>query len=187
MMSGDCREMVGKWIAEGSFADKLPEVAALCGVMQPEEYHAEGDAFTHTMLAIEAVHDDADPRIFWAVLLHDIGKSVKTELINGRWRSIGHAEAGAEMVHGIMNRLGFPLMASDVAWLVRQHMFHFSWNIHPGAKITRNQNRFMAHPLFTLLLQVCAADAAASYGRSDKGDVIRKIAGLLEDESKEMT
>jgi hypothetical protein len=186
MTSGDCREMVRKWITEGSFTDKLSEVAALHGIMQPEEYHAEGDALTHTMLAIEAVDDDADPRIFWAVLLHDIGKSVKTELINGRWRSLGHAQAGAEMVPEIMSRLGFPRMAYDIAWLVRHHMFHFSWHLHSDTRITRNQSRFMEHPLFPLLLQVCAADAAASHGRSDKGDVIRKIAELVEDASKDM-
>jgi hypothetical protein len=184
MTAGECGQMIRQWLVEGSFAEKLPEVAALRGVMQPEEYHAEGDAYVHTMLAVESVIDDADPRVFWAVLLHDIGKSVKTELLNGRWRSFGHAEAGAEMIPAIMNRLGFPHMASDVAWLVRHHMFLFSWHLHPGKRITRNQYRFMENPLFPMLLQVCAADAVASHGCSDKGEVIRKIAELLDDENQ---
>jgi len=136
------------------------------------------------MLAIEAVEDDADPRVFWAVLLHDIGKAVKTELIKGRWRSFGHAEAGADSVPEIMIRLGFPQLASDVAWLVRHHMFHFSWHMRPEARLTRTQRRFADHSLFPLLLQVCAADAVASYGCSDKGKLIREIAEILDDESK---
>jgi hypothetical protein len=184
MTTGECRKMIAQWLAEGSFAEKLPEVAALNGVMQPEEYHAEGDAYVHTMLAIEAVDDAADVRVFWAVLLHDIGKSVKTELVKGRWRSFGHAEAGADSVPEIMKRLGFPQMASDVAWLVRHHMFHFSWHLRPELGLTRNQRRFVDHYLFPLLLQVCAADAVASHGSSDKGELIGRIAEMLDDESK---
>jgi hypothetical protein len=184
MTAGEYRELIKQWQSEGSLAEKLPEVAALYGVMQSEEYHAEGDAFVHTMLAIDAVDDAADPRVFWAVLLHDIGKSTRTELINGRWRSLGHAETGADSVPEIMNRLGLPQLASDVAWLVRHHMFHFSWHLRPDAGLTRNQRRFADNPLFPLLLQVCAADAAASYGHSEKGEIIRNIAEILDDENK---
>jgi len=167
---------------DGDFDARLPEVAALRGVPQPEDYHAEGDAYTHTLLALEAVDDAADPRVFWATLLHDIGKTEKTFFENGRWRSVGHAEAGAAMVPAVMERLGLAAMARDVAWLVRHHMFHFSWNLAGGQRLTRNQRRFMEHPLFPLLLEVCMADAEASHGLSDKGDKIRLIAELYEEE-----
>jgi hypothetical protein len=174
--------MVLRWLAEGSFDEWLPEVAALRGVQQPEEYHGEGDAFVHTLLAIAAVADDEDPRVFWGALLHDIGKSEKTFFDGSRWRSVGHAEAGAQLVPGIMARLGAPELASDVAWLVRHHLFHFSWNIGSDVRLTRNQRRFMEHVLFPLLLQVCMADADASQGISNKGDKIRMIAEIFEEE-----
>jgi putative nucleotidyltransferase with HDIG domain len=174
--------MVQGWLSEGSFDERLPEVAALRGIQQPAEYHGEGDAYTHTILAMEAVDDDADPRVFWSALLHDIGKSVKTVFEEGRWRSVGHAEAGADMAPAIMERLGLPEMAADVAWLVRRHLFHFSWNLDDGTRLTRNQRRAMEHPLFPLLLQVCMADAEASRGRSSKGNRIRLIAEIFEDE-----
>lgn len=180
MTAGDGRGMVASWLAEGVLADRLPELESLKGVPQPAEYHGEGDAFVHTMLAIEAVPNGADIRVFWATLLHDIGKGVTTELVRGRWRSFGHAEAGAKMAQAAMERLGMPGLAGDVAWLVKNHMFHFSWHLSTGARPSRNQERFMEHPLFPLLLQVCAADAAASLGKSEKGETIRRIAELFD-------
>lgn len=150
------------------------------GVPQPGEFHAEGDAFTHTLLATRAVDDDSDQRVFWGALLHDIGKAETTRLIRSRLHAFGHAEAGAKLVAGIMVRLGFPDLADDVAWLVKNHLFHFAWHMGPNVKLTHNQRRFMEHPLFPLLLEVCAADAAASLGRSDKGRVIKMIADSLE-------
>lgn len=182
MTAREGREMVARWLAEGSFDEMLPEVAALRGVQQPEEYHAEGDAFTHTMLALAAVDDDADCRVFWGTLLHDVGKAEKTAFVHGRWRSYGHGEAGAAMVPGIMGRLGLGSLAADVTWLVKNHLFHFSWHLVPGARLTGHQRRFLEHPLFPLLLEVCAADAAGSLGKSDKGENIRMIAKLFAEE-----
>ena len=182
MTARDWKETVRGWLSDGSFDDRLPEVAALRGVPQPEEYHAEGDAFTHTMLAIEAVDDDADQRVFWGALLHDIGKSEKTVFEHGRWRSVGHAEAGADMVPAVMERMGLAYMAHDVAWLVRHHLFHFSWNLGNEVQLTRHQRRFMEHPLFPQLLLVCIADADASYGRSNKGKKIMQIGEIFEEE-----
>ncbi|AAR34582.1 HD domain-containing protein [Geobacter sulfurreducens] len=179
-----CRELVDRWLADGSFDRRLPEVARLRGVPQPEVYHAEGDAFVHTMLALSAVDGGADSRVFWGVLLHDIGKAETTEFISGRWRAWGHAERGAAMVPAVMERLGLPELAADVVWLVRHHTFHFSWNLTPDVRLTRNQRRFLEHPLLPLLLEVCRADADGSHGGSDKGDKIEQIADLLNDERR---
>lgn len=187
MTARDGKKMIASWREQGLFAERLPELERLKGVPQPEEYHGEGHALVHTMLAIEAVADEADIRVFWGALLHDIGKSATTELIHGRWRSFGHAEAGAAMAQEVMERLGLPELARDVAWLVKHHMFHFSWHVTPGTRLTRNQLRFMDQPLFPLLLQVCAADAAASLGSSRKGDAVRRIAELYDDMTKRGT
>ncbi len=184
MIARDGKDTIAAWLEAGNFAERLPEVERLKEVPQPEEYHGEGDAYIHTMLAAGAVPDDADVRVFWGALLHDIGKSVSTEFVRGRWRSHGHAEAGAGMVPPIMVRLGMPELSNDVAWLVRNHMFHFSWHLAPGARLTRRQLRFMDHPLFPFLMQVCAADAAASLGRSDKGATLRRIGELFDDLTK---
>ncbi len=182
MKGRDCRVLVERWRQEGIFDLLLPEVAALRGVPQPERYHGEGDAFIHTMLALEAVDDEADPRVFWGVLLHDIGKAVTTVFIDGRWRAHGHAEAGAELVPGIMSRIGYAELSKDIAWLVRHHLFHFSWHLRENDRLTKNQRKFMEHPLFPLLLEVCLADAAGSFGGSDKAGKILLISDLFRED-----
>ena len=181
MRGRDCRELIERRRRDGSFDLLLPEVAALRYVPQPEKYHAEGDVLTHTMLALETVEDDADPRVFWGVLLHDIGKATTTVFIDGRWRAHGHAEAGADLVPAIMARIGHPELTKDVAWLVRHHLFHFSWNLRENPRLTKNQRKFMEHPLFPFLLRVCLADAAGSRG-GDKESKILRIAEMYEEE-----
>jgi putative nucleotidyltransferase with HDIG domain len=171
----DCKNLLSQWLSDETFPERLPEVAALRGVLQSDEYHGEGDAYVHTMLAVDALEDDADRRVFWAVLLHDIGKAVTTRFIDGRWRSRGHEEEGAKLVPGIMTRLGLPGISADVTWLVRHHDFLLSWNLDPGDRLTPRQRRFMKHPLFSLLLRVNAADASASWGRSRKGEIGRML------------
>jgi putative nucleotidyltransferase with HDIG domain len=166
------------WRREERFDLLLPEVVALHGVPQPEEYHAEGDAFTHTMLALAAVDDDADPLVFWGVLLHDIGKVATTAFIDGRWRAHGHDATGAALVPAIMARIGYPELGADVAWLVRQHLFHFSWQMREDGCLSKRQLRFAEHPLFPLLLETCAADAAGSNGNNGKGRKIKLLAGI---------
>ncbi len=178
MRGRDCRILLERWQREGRFDLLIPEVATLRGVPQPEKYHSEGDVFTHTMLALEAVDDNADPRVFWGTLFHDIGKATTTEFIRGRWRAHGHAEVGAEQVPAAMERIGYPELAADVAWLVRHHLFHFSWNLLENGHVTKNQRKFMEQPLFPLLLQVCLADAAGSRGCTDKGAKIAQIAEI---------
>ncbi len=69
MIAAECRKIVDGWLDDGSFTERLPEVAALRRVQQPEEFHAEGDAYDHTLLAARAVDDDADQRVFWEALL----------------------------------------------------------------------------------------------------------------------
>ena len=174
-----CKKALSQWLADGTFPERLPEVAALRGVLQSDEYHAEGDAYVHTLLAVDAVEDDADQRIFWAVLFHDIGKALSTRFIDGRWRSRGHEEEGAKLVPEIMSRLGLPGLSDDVTWLVRHHDFLLSWNLKPDDRPTPRQRRFMEHPLFPLLLRVNAADAAASWGSSRKGEIGRMLEELL--------
>lgn len=157
----------------GTLAEILPEVAALRGVLQRPDFHGEGDVLTHTRLALEALPDTAQERVIWAVVLHDIGKASTTCLHNGVWQSRGHAEVGAEMVPGVLARLGKSALAEDVVWLVRHHQFHLSWQNIEG-RLSSRQLRFCTHPLFAFLVEVCRADDAASFG-STKGLILNRI------------
>ncbi|HEY5513377.1 MAG TPA: HD domain-containing protein [Geomonas sp.] len=171
-----------QWQREGLFELLLPEVAALRGVPQPEKFHAEGDVFTHTMLALDALDEDDDARVYWGVLLHDLGKATTTSFIRGQLRAHGHAKAGAALVPAVMERIGFPEMATDVSWLVREHHFHFAWDVREDGRLTKQQRRFMEHPLFPLLLELCRADAMGSQGVSVKRRKIQLIAELYAEE-----
>lgn len=173
--------MVNDWLADGSFEKKLPEVATLKGVQQRAEFHREGDAYAHTLLAMDAVAEHADARVFWGALLHDIGKGTTTLLVEGCWRAHGHDKQGALLVPAIMQRLELPELAEDVQWLVRNHLFHLSWHLKPGDRVSHRQRRFMQHELFSLLLEVCAADAQASWGAPGKGEVLTWLSSLLRD------
>ncbi|RLB72334.1 MAG: HD family phosphohydrolase [Deltaproteobacteria bacterium] len=175
MTASDWKRRLGEWQDSKEFLQILPEVAALEGVPQAVEYHAEGDALTHTLLAIDAVSAGTDERVFWAVLLHDIGKAETTEFIDGRWRSHGHANQGALLVAPILERLNLVYIGADVAWLVKHHHFVFFWGNSVMDGLTPKQVKFCHHPLFPLLVEVCRADAAASLGKSRKKDLLDSV------------
>ena len=166
-------------------ATLLPEVAAMRGVPQRADFHAEGCVLTHTRLALQALAESADERAIWAVLLHDIGKVATTLWQNDTWRSPGHAEAGAELVPSILRRLGRADLIDDVVWLVRHHQFFLSWqNLDRG--LSRRQLRFCRNPLFPLLIEVCRADGAGSLG-SAKGAMLERVLALLAAEASTAT
>lgn len=160
MTSGQWKRQLERWIDDGLLDAILPEIAALKGVMQPPQYHPEGDAFIHTMQAVQLVHDNDDERVFWAVLLHDIGKISTTIELEGRIISHGHDLAGSEMVPVVLSRCRLSHLTEDVQWLVRHHHYHHSWNLKTGQELSPKQARFTRHPLFPLLEKVCAADRA---------------------------
>ena len=161
MTAGDWKRRMTEWMIDGSFAGILPEVSALKGVPQPPEFHPEGDALIHTLQAVAEVEDKEDERVFWAALLHDIGKKSTTLFHNGRWRANGHADVGSDMARNIMTRCSLDNLADDVSWIVKNHHYKHSWNLKPGDMLSRRQQIFMEHPLFALLEKVCAADSAA--------------------------
>lgn len=179
--AGEARKRLNSWHKKGELDTLLPELTALRGVPQPPEFHREGDVYTHTMLALQTVGDQEDERIFWGVLLHDLGKAETTRFEEGRWRARGHVEAGADKVEEIMQRVGREDIGEDVAWLVRYHHFHFSWGEEAGQGLSRRQQRFCRHPLFPLLLRVAEADAAGSFNGGHKDRLLAIIRARAEE------
>ncbi|NIQ92763.1 MAG: HD domain-containing protein [Desulfuromonadales bacterium] len=148
---------------DAALRDLLPEVYALRGIQQPPDYHPEGDAFTHTLLAVYHLPEGADRRLAWAALLHDIGKAQTTQRIDGRWRAFGHDRVGETLAERRLEQLGMPAQArEDVCWLIRHHMFALSWQIDDLRQLSRRQKRFIADPRFPLLVDLMSVDAMAS-------------------------
>lgn len=130
------RPSIGLQVAlELGVLDKLfPEIRALVDCPQEYESHPEGDVFIHTKLAIDEAArlvDDLPKEkritVMLAVLCHDLGKPITTEIIEGRIRSPGHDEAGLEPSLKVMNTLGLYKLSgydvrSQVLGLVREHL-----------------------------------------------------------------
>lgn len=110
----------------------FPEFAALRATRQDPVYHAEGDVWTHTQAAAEAMKSmpawqllNAEERFitYAAILFHDIGKPATTQHDDdGRIRSPGHAATGAKIARSLLYREGVPFdLREAVCALVRWH------------------------------------------------------------------
>jgi putative nucleotidyltransferase with HDIG domain len=163
-IEGLMRRRDGCWWAD--LCEMIPDLNALTGTQQPPEYHAEGDVAIHTRLAIEACPADCDPDLLWVALLHDIGKPATTEQrVDGRITAYGHAKLGAEMAGEILARLGMPESRRErIAWAIRHHTFHHSWQLQSADEITGRQRRYLDDARFPLLLEFLRIDSLASQG-----------------------
>jgi len=169
LLLSDGDERAERFESDIRLPELLPEVFALADVPQPPDYHPEGDALTHTLLALRHLPPGADRRLTWAALLHDVGKALTTREIRGRLRAYDHDRKGAELTMDILARLGMEEReAADVVWLVRHHMFALSWQVRDEYDLTRNHWRFIEDDLFPLLLDLLEVDALASAASPEK-------------------
>jgi poly(A) polymerase len=144
----------------------LPELSRLRGVPQPPEYHPEGDVWTHTMMMLDRLPRDRDPRLAYGVLLHDVGKAETTCTKRNRQgkvviRSPNHGAVGAVIARRVLMRLKMPVALQEtVEALVRRHMtFPELANMRPATL-----RRFMGAPTFPLDLELHRLDVACSSG-----------------------
>lgn len=108
----------------------LPELHALIGVSQRPDFHPEGDVFEHTMQTIDAMalisqgySQEQRLVLLYSALAHDIGKALTTVLVDGVWRSTGHADVGAKIVPSLLMRMVISdVLVKKVSLLVRYHM-----------------------------------------------------------------
>ena len=134
-------EAIAAWLAP------IVPVAELAATPQDEAFHAEGDVWTHTKLALEALigspaYAAADPAarriLAAAVLLHDIGKPSTTRLEAGKLTSRGHSARGEGLARVALWRLGVPFAVREhVCALVRHHQIPFFGVTKPPADAVR--------------------------------------------------
>lgn len=128
----------------------LPEVQAMKGLAQPADYHKEGDVFDHTMQAIASIPEGEPLSLYWAVLLHDVGK-INTFSLKERIRFDGHAEESKVLAAEILKRLRFgKTFIKKIQWLVEHHMSVF--NVLDMPKATRM--KWFLKPYFLELLDL---------------------------------
>jgi poly(A) polymerase len=154
----------------GILAVVLPELAAMHGVKQPRNFHAEGDVWRHTRLCLRALPSSASLTLVWATLLHDVGKPPTAKIREGRWTFYEHQKVGGEMAEQILRRLRYPRRFIDtVRWLVEHHLVLLNFfDMREGRRRT-----WMTHEHFPLLLALLRADGLGS--RPQRDDIWRKV------------
>src|SRR5688500_7032497 len=94
---------VGGWLDQLEAAGELPDELVACQLTpQPPDYHAEGDVYRHTRLAVGSLAQAAarvgvEPTLQMAAaaMCHDIGKPPCWDPPTGHF--YGHDVVGAEM------------------------------------------------------------------------------------------
>jgi len=107
----------------------LPPLAALIGLAQEPRWHPEGDAWTHTLLVLDAAArlrngGADDTALMFGALCHDFGKAVTTALAaDGTLRSPGHDYAGVSLATSFLARLhASSALIAQVAALTQHHL-----------------------------------------------------------------
>lgn len=170
---------------------------------QSPVYHAEGDAYVHTMMVCDALkqlpeyqalNERQQHILYVAALLHDIGKIPTTVFVDGDWHTPHHAPTGSRMVrellwkdYGLCGQKELMQVREAISLLIRYHSY-------PPVAIERNNPRLRLHrmaansllvPDFSLKM-LCILCKADMLGRKciDQQEVLEKIV-MCEELAKE--
>ncbi|MFK7855837.1 MAG: multifunctional CCA addition/repair protein [Granulosicoccus sp.] len=149
----------------------FPEVHALSGVPQPEQWHPEIDSGVHTMMVVEqaaALSGEVDVR--FAALCHDLGKATTpSELLPSH---SGHEQRGADISESLCARLRVPRKTRDLAVLTARFHTHChrarELNASTLAKLLSSLDVVRKPERFEQFLTVCEADARGRLGMEHK-------------------
>jgi tRNA nucleotidyltransferase/poly(A) polymerase len=179
----------------------LPEVTAMKGVKQPENFHPEGDVFIHTMLTLakldedrksEAIGDEHHLRssgldrknlfnsweLAMAVLLHDIGKPVTFEIAD-RIRFNNHDNVGSKMAEKICDRLRMSNAEKErITWLVKMHLYLR----HAQEMRISKLKRLFAHEGYPELAELYKVDSLSSTANMDDYNFCQNMFEQMEEE-----
>jgi len=146
----------------GALAAIFPEVDALFGVPQPEQWHPEIDTGVHTLQVLEVAAElSQDTTVRFASLVHDVGKGLTPR---AEWpRHIGHEEAGARLIERMAERLRLPNEHRELAVMVARHhaRVHRVAEQRPGTilDLLELTDAFRRGERFERFLLACEADA----------------------------
>jgi len=169
----------------------LPGIEEMKTCPQPENWHSEGDVYTHTRLALSILASPEfecefgesyqslkmkNPRqaalVIFGTLFHDIGKpqTIETPEQNGtdRIRFNNHDTVGAMMSANLCERLALSspekagINCGDLSWIVRYHMVHAMGDINEMKHTTLEKYFFNPNAPGDAMLKVMWLDASAT-------------------------
>ncbi|MFA7662573.1 MAG: HDIG domain-containing metalloprotein [Patescibacteria group bacterium] len=171
----DPLETLKIWEEYGVLKIILPEVLAMRSVVQPIQYHSEGDVYQHTFLALKSAltkEKKVGLNLKLAILLHDIGKvaTIKFDLKDSNGINFyKHDQVGAEMAKKIFARLNFSKQISEpVVWAIKNHMLAINALKNNLKDSTLEKYFFDDEIKGDLLLKLIKYDAMASIPASAK-------------------
>ena len=151
----------------GLLLEIIPEIHALQGIEQPPVFHPEGDVWEHTLRMVALLprpNGGADPRLAWAVLLHDVGKAVTRSEDAAGTHFYGHVQRGEEIAAAILRRLRFSREEMEtILDLVRGHMLFMNVREMRPNRL----KRLLRTPDFALHLELHRLDCLGSHGLLD--------------------
>ena len=150
----------------------LPELDAMKGVLQPEQFHPEGDVFVHTRLMLKLLSEEVSVPLVFAVLFHDVAKPITATVDKtGRIRFNEHDRIGAQMTDAIMRRMRFSGAEIEATVeMVRQHMV---FKDAPNMRVAKLK-RFMARPTFGEELELHRVDCESSHRMLDNYEFLQR-------------
>ena len=159
LTSGNARRGFEMLDSSGLLQIVLPEISAMKGVAQPEQFHPEVDVWTHTMIMLDNLSKDCSPTLAMGVLLHDVGKPPTFRIAPDRIRFDNHVGVGARMAEEICRRLRFSQShTEEIASLVDNHL-RFR-DVHEMRDSTLK--RFLRLPKFEEHLELHRLDCSSS-------------------------
>ena len=156
----------------GALKRIFPEVDALFGVPQPEQWHPEIDTGVHTLMALRmAAQLSRSETVRFAVLVHDLGKATTPKELLPRHH--GHEQRSEELLEGICSRLPVPNRFRDLARLVARHhgTVHKAAELKPQTilRTIAAADGLRQPERFDEMLLACEADARGRKGLEDRG------------------
>ena len=154
----------------GALARILPELDALFGVPQTEQYHPEIDTGVHVMMVVDyAAAQNYDLPVRFAALTHDLGKGATPR---AEWpRHIDHEARSFELVKILCQRLRVPNDCRELALVVAR--FHGvplrAFELRPETllKLLLETDALRQPWRFEAFLLACTADCCGRLGYQD--------------------
>ena len=155
----------------GALRVLFPEVDALFGVPQPEQWHPEVDTGLHVMMVLDqAERLSADVEVRFAALTHDLGKgnTPKSQLPSHP----GHELRGCKLIRTVAERLPVPKACRDLALLAAEFHTHchraLELRTKTILKVLERTDAFRRPDRFERFLLTCEADARGRAGLENR-------------------
>ena len=145
----------------------FPEVDCLFGVPQRADYHPEIDTGMHTLMALQqAARLSQDPKIRFAVLVHDLGKGITPDHILPS--HAGHEARGIPLVNDVCDRLKVPNDFRQLALATTEFHLQSHKALHLRAEtvveLLKGVGGFKSQQRFDEFILCCEADARGRTG-----------------------